>query len=421
MSLADDIEQLRKQPNKWLTTSLNHGHGSLAFRGLSKGNISVYYRYSDAGKQQSPMKIGMYDRKGVDGLTLKECRVKAGELSMNHAGGITALKEHVEAKAESHNNNLRKATTGTFGQLLNSYQASLESENRSSAKQVAALFNKWVKQPYPELLSKRANQITQKHIMDILRSAVATGVERTVNKLRSYLLAAFNRAMRAESDPSLAVIIGTGYSLEINPVMATTRVARFEKARERVLTNEELAHYLNEIEKNESVQSIALRLGIRLGGQRVEQLVRIPPQAVDMASNQITLLDPKGRRQAPRKHILPIPEQVKPLLEKLLELNKDKKYLFCNVKEDSHTSASELSSVVKKISQGTYCLGDIRRTAETNLAALGVSKDHRAQLQSHGISGVQDRHYDKHGYMVEKRHALKCWNDHLNRLLDPYL
>lgn len=82
----------------------------------------------------------------------------------------------------------------------------------------------------------------------------------------------------------------------------------------------------------------------------------------------------------------------------------------------SHTSASELSSVVKKISRGAYSLGDIRRTSETNLAALGVSKDHRAQLQSHGISGVQDRHYDKHGYMAEKRDALKLWNDYLDGL-----
>ena len=72
--------------------------------------------------------------------------------------------------------------------------------------------------------------------------------------------------------------------------------------------------------------------------QRNEQLLRIPPQAVDLAGNQITFIDPKSRRQIPRKHILPIPENVKPLFEKL------------------------------KLSKIAYCLGDIRRAVETILA-----------------------------------------------------
>jgi hypothetical protein len=58
-------------------------------------------------------------------------------------------------------------------------------------------------------------------------------------------------------------------------------------------------------------------------------------------------------------------------------------------------------------------LRDIRRTAET---MLGVSKDIRAQLQSHGLGGVQGRHYDKHEYMDEKREALERWAAHLEEL-----
>jgi hypothetical protein len=39
----------------------------------------------------------------------------------------------------------------------------------------------------------------------------------------------------------------------------------------------------------------------------------------------------------------------------------------------------------------------------------------RAQLQSHGLGGVQDAHYDRHDYMLEKRRALEAWE---RRLLD---
>ena len=42
------------------------------------------------------------------------------------------------------------------------------------------------------------------------------------------------------------------------------------------------------------------------------------------------------------------------------------------------------------------------------LASAGVSQEIRGRLQSHGISGVQARHYDGHDYMDEKRNALEA-------------
>ena len=54
-------------------------------------------------------------------------------------------------------------------------------------------------------------------------------------------------------------------------------------------------------------------------------------------------------------------------------------------------------------------LSDIRRTAETLAASKGISRDVRAQIQSHGLSGVQARHYDKHDYREEKRRSLESW------------
>ena len=52
---------------------------------------------------------------------------------------------------------------------------------------------------------------------------------------------------------------------------------------------------------------------------------------------------------------------------------------------------------------------DLRRTAETHMAALGISSDVRAQIQSHGLGGIQARHYDRHDYMPEKQSALALW------------
>ena len=57
----------------------------------------------------------------------------------------------------------------------------------------------------------------------------------------------------------------------------------------------------------------------------------------------------------------------------------------------------------------SFRLGDIRRTVETMLASLGFSSDLRGQLLSHGLGGVQNRHYDKHDYMPEKLKMLQAW------------
>jgi hypothetical protein len=56
---------------------------------------------------------------------------------------------------------------------------------------------------------------------------------------------------------------------------------------------------------------------------------------------------------------------------------------------------------------GRFTPGDLRRTVETTLSGAHVSKETRARLQSHGLNGVQERHYDKHECMAEKRAALE--------------
>jgi hypothetical protein len=72
--------------------------------------------------------------------------------------------------------------------------------------------------------------------------------------------------------------------------------------------------------------------------------------------------------------------------------------------------------VKEKEAREPFQLRDVRRTAETLLAGLKVSSDVRAQVQSHGLGGVQQRHYDHHEYVLEKKQALEKWARHLTAL-----
>lgn len=55
----------------------------------------------------------------------------------------------------------------------------------------------------------------------------------------------------------------------------------------------------------------------------------------------------------------------------------------------------------------------LRRTVETMLASMGVSEEIRGRVQSHGLTGVQHKHYNKYKYFAEKQDVLKRWERHL--------
>ena len=63
-----------------------------------------------------------------------------------------------------------------------------------------------------------------------------------------------------------------------------------------------------------------------------------------------------------------------------------------------------------------FQLRDLRRTAETMLAKLGTGPNIRGEVQSHGLGGVQKRHYDQYDYLEEKRAALQLWVSYLAAL-----
>ena len=57
----------------------------------------------------------------------------------------------------------------------------------------------------------------------------------------------------------------------------------------------------------------------------------------------------------------------------------------------------------------------VRSGVETLLAAHGTSREIRGHQQSHGLTGIQYRHYDGHDYLPEKRRALEV----LFEAIDP--
>jgi len=149
-----------------------------------------------------------------------------------------------------------------------------------------------------------------------------------------------------------------------------------------------------------------------------------PAPDVDLSARTLTLYDGKGARREPRLHVLPLVKEALSILERRLKALKENEPLFSNDRkspvriETISVLVTEISAVMVKAKEAgePFQLRDLRRTVETGLASLKVSSDVRAQLQSHGLGGVQHRHYDRHSYAQEKKQALEKWARHLNRL-----
>lgn len=325
-------------------------------------------------------------------------------------------KADAEAATEAAKKEVEDRKQYSMRALCDVYCGYLQSRDKKlSARQARSMINVHVHVAHPAISAVPASEVTSDHIATIVRCVIEQDKERAAGILRSYLSAAFNCARKARYNAKLpAAFIPFGVS--INPVEP---IAAIPAARgERTLTADEVKAYLSAISEDD-LSSQALRLALLAGGQRMAQLLRAKVTDYDPQTKTLRLLDGKGTRLTPREHFLPLATKGAALVESLVKRAEKLKttQLF------SSTGTKQLSVNMPGIRCAEirvdmecepFNLRDIRRTCETMLASLGVSRDTRAQLLSHGISGVQAAHYDRYEYAKEKRAALVAWEQRLD-------
>jgi integrase len=60
---------------------------------------------------------------------------------------------------------------------------------------------------------------------------------------------------------------------------------------------------------------------------------------------------------------------------------------------------------------------DLRRTFKTIAGSFGLPLEIRNRLQGHAMTDVGSVHYDRYGYMSEKRAAMMVWTKGLRKVL----
>lgn len=408
----------------WMTDGGSRGGGTLYGR-REKEAVLFYFRYTLPNGKRDVYPLGEWEGTGGP-LSLAAARSRAHELSARYRAGARDLRVVLETEEREERRQREAAARAaeselerqqaTLGALMDAYVDWMTAKGKASASAVQAAIKRHIKEPWPKLWETPADDLTTDDLLDVLIRLTDDDKLREAAKLRSYLQAAYNAGMKARTAASATPALRS-LRIRTNPARDLSTIEGASNVRHRALSVSELRAYWHRIAGLQDHDAACLRFHLLTGGQRIDQLARATAKDYDADQLTITLWDAKGRRTTPRMHIVPLlPEAVTAMQamapERIGEflftttagrigIVPSTVYLRCRAVMEAMLEAGELPG-------GEFSITDLRRTVETRLADLGIHSDVRAQLQSHGLGGVQSRHYDRHDYLKEKREALEA-------------
>jgi integrase len=234
------------------------------------------------------------------------------------------------------------------------------------------------------------------------------------NRVRASLSTFFNWAVREGL-------------LNANPVTGTAR-ADERGARERVLTQEELAGLWSVLPAEGNGQFADIVRLLLLTGQRREEIGSLRWSEVDPDRGLIIL--PSERTKNRRQHEVPLSRQALAILERQPN-RKGREHIFgigeagfsgwsnCKARLDRAILTKRKTADRRAKSLPSWHLHDLRRTAATGMAELGVLPHIIEAILNHvsghkaGVAGI----YNRAKYADEMRSALQRWADHIDALI----
>ena len=315
----------------------------------------------------------------------------------------------------------RNKPSTTLGDVLQDYIATLKARNKADVRNVENGIRKHIERRWPALWSMPAIEVTPEDCLKIVKAPIAEGKLRTADFMRSYLHAAFEQATR--TDPN---------SVTSGPVLSMANPAKMKKVegaikpKKRFLTESELNALWRRVSDLPYPKREMVSLWILTGCQRQQQLARAQGKDIHevMVGKRtvkgLELIDTKGRTGEPRQHFVPLTKASEKIVKPLLEMGDYLLTLDGKNPIGPNWFNRQLKPVVDAMAEAgelegePFTAGALRSTVETLLGKYGVSRENRGHLQSHGNSGVQAKHYDRHNYAEQKLEALEIWEGLLN-------
>lgn len=451
MSKITDKAMQAKPDTKdaWLQEPFARGAGVFVARITSAGERLFYFRYTDSTGKRPYLKLGAYSQRGgAAGLTVEQARALARERSDLYQSGVKDLHAHFDTQAAAANVSAAVEKHKSEAELRRlTEEAAREAAERERRISVRTLFTQWQatdlrphigangkrlgrkdkgaytsdqfeRRVFPAIGDRPACEISKADVLMILDAVKAEGKLRTANVLLTDLKQMFRFAEIREL-------------VEKNPLslLDKRKVGGESVERDRYLSAEEisaLAKALPEARMSERSQAglwIILSTGVRVGElmgavwgrpSNTQELQTLAEEAdaklgfVDLEARSWYLPTTKNQRD----HTIHLSDFAVARFKQLETLRETGPWAFPNtagtgpvcVKSfgkqiaDRQRDAAPMknrtaASKALQLPGGRWTAHDLRRTAATLMAKLGVSSDVIDECLNHKIAGKSTRVY----------------------------
>ena len=388
------------------------GAGRLGVEVSSTGAKRWLYRYFFEGKRQF-IRIGLVSDSFVMTMAQSECDTYAEMLAQGINPKAELERKEREAKAAEQT----EAMKGSIQQLFRAYTAKMKADGKRTHEAVIKSLEKEV---YPHIPpATKAKDVHPTDVVNVLSSMIQRGAVVQSNRVRSYIVAAFNFGLKHDLNPA-QVHTGIKFGLVTNPAQVVAKQASAEKVGDNWLTLDEVRELLvsfHTVSRVGPVVSGLLRLCFETGGQRPYELAASRWESVNWKERTLLITAEVSKNKRP--HLVALTDSALNTLKALQEQSEGGPFIFPHgVDQQQHLRTDSFSRAIMRYREAMpefkpFVGRDIRRTCKTLMGELGISKELRDRIQNHALNDVSSKHYDRYDYLPEKREAMRKWEARL--------
>ena len=412
----------------WITEDGPRGAGRFLGRITPRGERTFYFRYTTSDGSRDTLPVGTYDPKGGAGFKLSDARAKADQWSKLYQSGIKDRRSHFaqveadrlqndeaarkQAELAAKQNELTQQRRLTIKQLFDRWAATELTSNvlangKRSGRKDGGKYSReqFERRIFPVLGEVAAVDVRKADLLAILDSVKAESKLRTCNVLLTDLKQLFHFALAREI-------------VDRNPLDTITKrqAGGAETERERVLSADEVVALARQLPKaNMGLRSVCAIWLTLATGCRVGELMNAQWQHIDLEKRTWYLPDTKNQRP----HTVHLSDfavqQIQNLatMRVLTPAGLPCPWVFPNTKSSKGLDIKTLGKQLadrqrppeKRLSNrtaateslslpgGKWTAHDLRRTAATTMASLGISSDVIDECLNHMIQSRVTRIY----------------------------
>lgn len=382
------IKSLKPRPERY---DFREGNGSgFMVRIFPSGQLSWGFVYHFEGKKRR-MTFGSYPD-----LSLADARKM-------HANAVNILAKGKDPAQLKQSAALEARISQTVNDLINEYMVKWAKARKRSWHEDERILNKDI---VPAWGKRKAKEIKRRDVILLLDNIVDRGSPIIANRTLAIIRRMFNFAVERDI-------------IEINPCYAVKAPAK-ENKRERLLSLNEVKIFWQKLDDAGMMELSRLALKLQLTtAQRKGEVLAAEWSEIDLGGSWWTIPAHKAKNGNP--HRVPLSELSLSLLAQLKEISRHSQWLFPSPTGKTHIAGGAIDHALRKnlklfegINDG-FTPHDLRRTAASQMTALGISRLVVSKILNHAESSVTAI-YDRHSYDTEKRQAIDIWANKLGEI-----